>query len=71
MIPVVTEKFKVQSYEGDVNRRMKPVALQQRLQEAAYVGGDFCGAAPSRISMPSLIPSAVTSATKGCWILST
>ena len=44
MIPVVTEKFKVQSYEGDVNRRMKPVALQQRLQEAAYVGGDFCGA---------------------------
>ena len=44
MIPVVIDKFKVQSYEGDINRQMKPVALQQRLQEAAYVGGDFCGA---------------------------
>ena len=33
----VNTPFAVESYETDINRRMKPAALQSRLQELAYV----------------------------------
>lgn len=36
--------FEVQSYEVDVANRFKPFCIQSHLQEAAYVGGAFCGA---------------------------
>ena len=40
----VSEVFKVQSYEVDLSKRIKPFYIQNHLQEAAYSGSDFCGA---------------------------
>lgn len=41
-LPIVQLPFTVQSYECDMNSRMKAFCIQNRLQEAAYLGSDFC-----------------------------
>lgn len=35
--------FRVLSFETDLNSRMKPFFMQNRIQEAAYMGSEFCG----------------------------
>ena len=39
----VSEHLKVQSFEVDLNSRIKPYYIQCHLQEAAYDGSAFCG----------------------------
>jgi len=44
MNPVVTQQFRIESYETDVKRRLKPLFIQNHLQEMAYQGSEYCGA---------------------------
>lgn len=40
----VSQIFKVQSYEVDLAKRIKPFFIQNHVQEAGYAGSEFCGA---------------------------
>ena len=42
MLPLVIQEIEIHSYECDVNKRLKAVALQNLLQEAGYKGSEFC-----------------------------
>ena len=53
-IPVVKMQFKVLTYETDINWFLKPVFLQDHPQEAAYDGGDFCGAGYEKLKEQGL-----------------
>ncbi len=54
MNPIVQENFKVQSYEADVNNRLKPFFLQSHVQEMAYQGSEFCGASYEQLRAQGL-----------------
>ena len=41
-VPIVEERFRIQSYETDAFARIKASFLQNHLQEIAYQGSEFC-----------------------------